>query len=285
MFGHFDQAIQTLTKASELCEAAGYAEETGIAYYLLVSAHMWRADYERVFELKEDLMRITEQSFHLRSYVRGLSLASQCYGQLGRWDEAVELGKKALSAAQEYSDNSLIALAESFLGAVYTFKRDMGQAIKYAELAVGRAPTPADKAIAEAFLSWPLCHAGEPHKGIELLLEIIPVVQAVRLVMLELWFTLFLADGYWLAGEYNNGRQTAEELLRIATRCGARYCIGYVLPTPRRDRPQNRTIESPVSLATRHRDLSRNKSRERTGPHLLGHGPFPCTAGECGAGT
>jgi len=45
--------------------------------------------------------------------------------------------------------------------------------------------------------------------------------------MLELWFTLFLADGYWLAGEYYNGRQIAEELLRIATRCGARYCIGY----------------------------------------------------------
>jgi tetratricopeptide (TPR) repeat protein len=35
------------------------------------------------------------------------------------------------------------------------------------------------------------------------------------------------SDGYWLAGEYDKGRQTAEELLRLAERSGARYDMGY----------------------------------------------------------
>jgi hypothetical protein len=34
-FGHYDQDIQTLTKAVELCEAAGNAEDAGHAYAYL----------------------------------------------------------------------------------------------------------------------------------------------------------------------------------------------------------------------------------------------------------
>jgi tetratricopeptide (TPR) repeat protein len=46
-------------------------------------------------------------------------------------------------------------------------------------------------------------------------------------VALEIVITLYLAEGYWLAGEYDKARQTAEELLKIAEPCGARYEIGY----------------------------------------------------------
>jgi tetratricopeptide (TPR) repeat protein len=155
------------------------------------------------------------------------SCASQAYAHLGRWDEAVELGQQALRAAQDYSDNSLIAHSATFLSAVYTYKGDLDQAIQYGELALAKAPTPVDKIMAQAFLAWPLCHRGEPHRGVALLAGILPVVKAARAVVLELWCTLFLAEGYWLAGEYDKGRETAEELLKIADLFGARFCTGY----------------------------------------------------------
>ena len=226
-FGYFDQAIETLTKAAELCETAGNMEEAGFVFYFLVACHLFRSDYDRVFELKEDLLRAMEQKFTLRCYVRGLALASQAHAHLGRWDEALELGKKALSAAEDFSDDSMFANAGLMLSAVYTYKRDLDHAIEYAQRALERAPTPADKAWAQAFLAWALCNSGETRKGIELLVGLVPIFRAVRIVMFDLWCTLFLAEGYWLAGEYGKGRETAEELLEIADRCGTRFCIGY----------------------------------------------------------
>ena len=81
--------------------------------------------------------------------------------------------------------------------------------------------------MAQQFLAWALCHAGEPRKGIEILLGILSLYQAAGFVINELWCTSFLADGYWQAGEVDKGRQTAKELLKIAERYGARYCTGY----------------------------------------------------------
>jgi tetratricopeptide (TPR) repeat protein len=97
-FGHYDQAIQTLTKAAELCEAAGNAKDAGHAYAYLILSHSDRGDYERVLALKEDLLRTMEQSFNLRWYVRGLSAAQRACSYLGRWDEAVEGGSRERGA-------------------------------------------------------------------------------------------------------------------------------------------------------------------------------------------
>ena len=36
----------------------------------------------------------------------------------------------------------------------------------------------------------------------------------------------YLGEGYWLAGEYDKARQTLEEALDLAERCGYRYYIG-----------------------------------------------------------
>jgi tetratricopeptide (TPR) repeat protein len=81
--------------------------------------------------------------------------------------------------------------------------------------------------MAEAFLAWPLCHAGQSRRGIELLVGILPILKGVRFAPLELWITSFLADAYWLVGEQRKGCQTARELLRIAEAHGGRYSIGH----------------------------------------------------------
>jgi tetratricopeptide (TPR) repeat protein len=109
--GHFDQGIKTLTKAAELCEAAGNAEDAGYAYAWLGWNHLYRGHYDRVLAVKEKLLRMMEQRFNPRWYVRGLCGASRAYICLGRWDEAVEEGQKALRIAEESSDNSLVVWA------------------------------------------------------------------------------------------------------------------------------------------------------------------------------
>ena len=70
-FGHFDQGIKTLTKAAELCESAGNAEDAGFAYLLLGWNYQYSGDYDRVLALKENLLHTMERRFNLRWYVWG----------------------------------------------------------------------------------------------------------------------------------------------------------------------------------------------------------------------
>ncbi|NIS71972.1 MAG: AAA family ATPase, partial [Proteobacteria bacterium] len=225
-FGNFDQAIQTLTKAVELCEAAENTEEAGYAHLRLEWSHFMRGDYDRVLTLKEDLLRTMEQRFNLRWHTYALSIASRAYGCLGRWDEAVEEGQKALKVAEEFSENSMISWSALSLSIACAWRGDLARAVEYGELAVQKAPTLADKAWAQRSLGWARCRAGEPNRGIELLTAVLPIFRA-GFVASEIPLTCYLGEGHWLAGEDDKARQTLEKGLEIAERCGARYYAGF----------------------------------------------------------
>jgi class 3 adenylate cyclase/tetratricopeptide (TPR) repeat protein len=93
-FGRLDEAIQTLTTAANLCEAAGNIDGAGQAYMVLQWSYLYKGDYEQVLTLKERALRMLEQRFHLRYYVWALTAASWAYAYLGRWDDAVGRPKR-----------------------------------------------------------------------------------------------------------------------------------------------------------------------------------------------
>jgi tetratricopeptide (TPR) repeat protein len=227
VFGHFDQGIKTSTKAAELCEAAGNAEDAGYAYAWLGWNNLYRGNYDRVLAVKEELLRTMEQRFNLRWYVRGLCGASRACICLGRWDEAVQEAEKALKVAEESSDNNLVVFAAWTLSMAYTCKGDLPRAIEYGELALQKAVTPAGKAWAQRGLGWALCRAGEPDRGIELLTAVLRIFQAGHRMVSIITTTCNLGEGYWLAGEDEKAKQTLKEGLEIADRCGARYYLGW----------------------------------------------------------
>ena len=227
IFGHSDQAIETLTKAVELCQGAGNFEDAGHAYTYLSWSHSDRGNYDRVLALKEDFLRTMEQSFSLHSYTWVLSAASRACSYLGRWDEAVEEGKKALSVAEEFSDNSQISTVAWNLSIAYTLKGDLARAVEYGELAAQKAPTPADKALAQRALGWAWCRSGETTRGIELLTTVLLIFRAGRFINTEIPLMCFLGEGYWLAGKDEEARQTLDEGLEMAERHGARYFSGF----------------------------------------------------------
>jgi tetratricopeptide (TPR) repeat protein len=226
-FGHFDQGIKRLTKAVELCEAAGNVEDAGYAYTWLGWNHLFVGHYDRVLAVKEELLRTMQQRFNPRWYVRGLCAASRACICLGRWDDAVEEAKKALKAAEESSDNNLVVFAAWTLSMTYTWRGELGRGVEYGELALQKAVTPADKAWAQRGLGWALCRAGEVNRGIELLVSVLQNLQTEHRRPAMMTTTCTLGAGYWLAGEDDKARQTLEEGLEIAEHCGARYYVGW----------------------------------------------------------
>jgi class 3 adenylate cyclase/tetratricopeptide (TPR) repeat protein len=226
-FGHYDQAIQTLTKAIELSKAAGNLEDLVYAYAFMITSNIDLSNYDQIFPLKEDALRLLEQKFDPRWYVWVLSLTSRAYSFRGQWDEAFEIGKKALSDAVQYSDNSLIAFASWNLSINYSWAVDMVRAIEYAELAIEKAQTHGDIAWAQRSLGWALCRAGKLKKGIELLVKVLPSFGAGQFLSGETDLLCYLGEGYWLAGDEYKAKKTLEEGLEIAGRCGARYYIGF----------------------------------------------------------
>ncbi len=226
-FGNYDQAIQTLTKAAELAEASGNVEEAGYAYVFWEFSHFDRGDFERVLALKEDVLRTMKQQFNLRWHTYALSVASRAYACLGRWDEAVEEAQKALSVAEDFSDNSLISFVAWNLSIAYSWKGDLARAVEYGELAVQKAPTPADKAWAQRSLGWAWCRSGDTTRGIELLTTVLAIVRAGGFTSIEITLRCYIGEGHWLAGEDEKARQTLEEGLEMAERCGFRYYAGF----------------------------------------------------------
>jgi tetratricopeptide (TPR) repeat protein len=226
-FGNFDQAIKSLTKAAELCEVAGNAQCAGHAYANLGWSHFYRGNFDEALALKEDVLRTMKQQFNLRFHTYALSAASRAYACLGRWDKAVEEGQKGLSVAEEFSDDSLISYAAIDLSIVYTWKGDLARAVECGELAAQKAPTPVDKAWAQRSLGWIWCRSGDTTRGIELLTSVLPIFRAGQNITSEIPLMCFLGEGYWLAGEDNKTRQTLEEGLEMAERCGMRYYAGF----------------------------------------------------------
>jgi tetratricopeptide (TPR) repeat protein len=235
-FGHFNQAIQTLAKAAECCEAAGNLEDAGLAYVVWEWSYMWKGDYDQVLILKDDVLRMMAQRFNLRWYLFAVTAASLAYTALGHWDHAVEDGHKALRSGEEFSDPSVISYAAFILSWAYTTSGDLVQALEYGELGVRNALTPGNKNWAQSVLGWAWVRASEPRKGVELLAEGLAMnrsghpadkwlAQSAH-VPPEIWQLLFLGEGYWLAGESDNARRTLEELLDLANRCGAQFYLG-----------------------------------------------------------
>lgn len=126
---------------------------------------------------------------------------------VGRWDDAVKDGKRALSFAQDSIDNSLICLAAWGTCLAYTMKGELEKAIKYGEPALDQASTPGDKVMASA---------GRLREDIRRLDDIFQMTGVAGLRQYVVLAGRALLEAYYVAGGYDHARRTAEEYLQVA---------------------------------------------------------------------
>ena len=89
---------------------------------ILLWSHVFQGEYAQVLALKEPFLHRMAQRFHLRWYVWALCAVSLAYICLGRWDDAVAEGQRALRVAEEFADNSNGSIAAWYISWAYTAK-------------------------------------------------------------------------------------------------------------------------------------------------------------------
>ncbi|MDB4304037.1 AAA family ATPase, partial [Desulfosarcina sp.] len=225
--GEYEQAIQTLNKAIELCDVAGNAEYAGFALMALQWSYLDRSNFDKVLTLKKEALQRLDQHFSLRVYLYVLTAVTMVHKYMGCWDKAISEGQIALKTAEEFSDNSTISFAAFQLSYVHLEKRDISLAIKYASYAVDKASTPADKSWAQDALAVAWIKSGEIDKGIQFLASKVQAYEAVNWIFGVIYLKTYLGEGYWLKGMYDEAKQTIAESLELASRYGFRFYIAF----------------------------------------------------------
>jgi tetratricopeptide (TPR) repeat protein len=119
VFGNQQKAIQTCTKAAELCDASGNTEGAGFAYGVLQWAHLFMGRFDKAVDLKGKVLRKMEGRFSIRWSVYGICAALQGHAYAGRWDQALAEGEEAIRVAEEYQDDSLVTFGMMYMIIVY----------------------------------------------------------------------------------------------------------------------------------------------------------------------
>jgi tetratricopeptide (TPR) repeat protein len=224
-FGELDRAVVTLNEATRLCDMAGNAAAAAYAYMLLEWTYLLQGRHDRVPELRDVALDRLEHKFDLRTHTWARAATSMAYTFEGRWDDALAESEREMRAAEELSDSSNICFAAMMLALNHAFRGDGGSAVRYGDLALQKAVTPADHAWASGFSGLARSRAGEPHRGVEQLAPLVEMQRTVGFVGGE-FFAVWLGEAYWRAGQPARAVETLEAAIATYERCGMQFFLG-----------------------------------------------------------
>lgn len=139
---------------------------------------------------------------------------------------AEESATRVLRAAQEVSDDSLVSFAAWVLSVSYTLKGNEHQSVHLGELALSKAPTPADKVWAQTHVALVWCRAGDAARAAVVLSELVPLYRATRFRAGEVLCTIYLGEAHWRCGNYGKARETLQGGLQLAEQLGMKLFTG-----------------------------------------------------------
>jgi len=227
VLGFYDSAVQNSKRGADLCQLGGDLHGVARALYHLQWSHFYKGELEQSIALKDRILRELPEGIALYLTVAPLSLSSLAKAQLGRWNDAVKDARQALALAEEYSDDTLISLAASYVGLANTWKGHFDPAVEYGELAVKKALSPQDKAFSKAFLAWTLCRVERSEEHVQNLAQFVQDLTSRRIAGFAITFMPLLAEGFLLAGYCDKARQMAADAVDLAESRGAKWFLAF----------------------------------------------------------
>jgi tetratricopeptide (TPR) repeat protein len=226
VFGLFDQAAEAMINAAKLYEAAGSDVEAGPAYCSLQWIHLSLGNLEQALSWQKPALDRLGQHLDLRWYAWSFAAASWAYSCMGHYAEALQQARTEATVAEKYHDNSLVAFANWNAALAHTYHGDCAKAIEHAEIAVEKAPTPADKVWAQTHLGFAWGRGDRARDGADLLASLAPIYDAIPFVLGQMFATTYLGEAYWRAGQHDAAQRTLQKGLELATASGMKFYAG-----------------------------------------------------------
>lgn len=118
-----------------------------------------------------------------------------------------------------------MSFANITLCSICVYRGELARGLEHGEVAFEQAPTYADRIWTQGWLGWALCRGGAPHRGIEMLEQVVSIQRQAHFWASE-WYATYLGEGYWLAGDDAQATHTLREHLAIVEPWGMRFQIG-----------------------------------------------------------
>lgn len=193
---------------------------------MLQWTHLPLGNLEQALSWQKPALDRLCQHFDLRWYAWSLAAASYTLSCMGRCAEALQQARSEAEIADQYHDNSLVAFANRNAALAHTYNGEFAKAIEHAEVAIEKAPTPADKLWAQTYVGFAWCRGGRARDGAELLASLAPIYDASRFVLGQTMNTTYLGEAYWRAGQYDAAQRTLQKGLELANVSGMKFYAG-----------------------------------------------------------
>ncbi len=226
-FGYFSEAVDTLEKSIGLCLESNNFQDLLYAYWVLQWAHIGTGNFEKSLGIKNKIIPMMGERLSLLLYV--MTRAGGVFANmfLGRWEEGAKDGMAALKAAEDFSDNSLIAISAAFLSYLYGRKQDRVKAFKYASLSVDKSETPADNLFSETAMARFWVYFGKPSEGMKFLSRMKGGDPKKNFIINILAHQMILGDVFLRTSEFEKAEETIHGGLKVAEKCGAIHFVGF----------------------------------------------------------
>jgi class 3 adenylate cyclase/DNA-binding SARP family transcriptional activator len=226
VFGEFEQARKTASKALELCERSEDHDHAALSCTAVQWADMLLGEYGRAHRYAKRARKHLAVSFEPMAHMFARSGAALTYMMAGRWEDALREVDQGVATGAERSDAGTVSFCNAIGALVCVERRDWATAIDYGNAAKETAPTVYFRGFALGFLAPALCHTGAVHEGLPVLEQIVPMAKAARHELAWTFLAPRLADAYLTAGDLVRAHQTLLEIHSAAASRGANFFLG-----------------------------------------------------------
>ena len=220
--GDFADGIETLNRAAEHCRAAGNDDDLGFALMTRAWCELARGEFTATLSTCAEAYRALEKKFDLQAYLRTRAAATVANSCLGRWNDAIAEGARAVQIGEQYGDVGATSFAAMVATWPHAFKGDLERAMEMADLALRKAGSPADELFARGSRALVQTRIGQPGEAIAALAPAVAVIRAMRFPECER-FSLYYCEALWRAGELTQAREAIRACLEVVEPCGMRY--------------------------------------------------------------
>jgi predicted ATPase/class 3 adenylate cyclase len=222
--GDFVAGIETLDRAVEHCKATRNDEDLGFALMTRAWCELDRGDFFAALASCEDALHALDRKFELQSYVRTRAAATAVNAYLGRWEQAIEQGKKAMEIAEQYGDAGATSFAAMVATWNYAFMGDLEQALATADFAVSRGTAPADQLFAQGSRALVQCKMGHAAQAANVLADVVAVIRPMKFPACET-FGLYYCEALFQSGELAKAKLQLGECLKVIEPSDARFYV------------------------------------------------------------